>query len=118
MSTEMAPQAGPIDLLGGRRSKAHDFRWVSTRFHMSLPRTVTAFAGYALATVHLGQLRVGIGGKLLGQVTMACFAGIGAANIKAVLEVMQGRVPRGLVNHEVVDQPAWRTKLARYAAQN
>jgi phosphoglycerate dehydrogenase-like enzyme len=50
--------------------------------------------------------------------TDQCFAGIGAANIKAVLDVMEGRVPRGLVNREVVDQPAWRTKLARYAAQS
>jgi len=43
-----------------------------------------------------------------------CFAGIGAADVKAVLDVMHGRVPRGIVNREVVDRPAWQDKLKRY----
>ena len=46
--------------------------------------------------------------------TDQCFAGIGAADVKAVLDVMHGRVPTGVVNREVVDQPAWRDKLKRY----
>ena len=46
--------------------------------------------------------------------TDQCFAGIGAADIKAVLDVMHGRVPTGIVNREVVDQPAWQDKLKRY----
>jgi phosphoglycerate dehydrogenase-like enzyme len=46
--------------------------------------------------------------------TDQCFAGIGAADIKAVLDVMHGRVPTGIVNREVVDQPAWQDKLERY----
>jgi len=46
--------------------------------------------------------------------TDQCFAGIGAADIKAVLDVMHGRVPTGLVNREIVEQPAWRAKLDRY----
>jgi phosphoglycerate dehydrogenase-like enzyme len=46
--------------------------------------------------------------------TDQCFAGIGAADIKAVLDVMHGRVPAGIVNREVVDQPAWQEKLKRY----
>jgi D-3-phosphoglycerate dehydrogenase len=48
--------------------------------------------------------------------TDQCFAGIGAADVKAVLDVMHGRVPRGIVNREIVDRPAWREKLERYAA--
>jgi phosphoglycerate dehydrogenase-like enzyme len=48
--------------------------------------------------------------------TDQCFAGIGAADVKAVLDVMHGRVPTGIVNREVVDRPAWREKLERYAA--
>ena len=48
--------------------------------------------------------------------TDQCFAGIGAADVKAVLDVMHGRVPSGIVNREIVDQPAWRAKLEAYAA--
>ena len=40
--------------------------------------------------------------------TDQCFAGIGAADVQAVLDVMHGRVPRGIVNREIVDRPAWR----------
>jgi phosphoglycerate dehydrogenase-like enzyme len=43
--------------------------------------------------------------------TDECFAGNGAADVRAVLEVRQGRVPTGVVNREVVDQDAWRAKL-------
>jgi phosphoglycerate dehydrogenase-like enzyme len=46
--------------------------------------------------------------------TDQCFAGIGAADVKAVFDVMHGRVPAGIVNREVVDQPAWQDKLERY----
>jgi len=46
--------------------------------------------------------------------TDQCFAGIGAADVKAVLDVMHGRTPRGVVNQEIVDDPAWRAKLDRY----
>jgi phosphoglycerate dehydrogenase-like enzyme len=46
--------------------------------------------------------------------TDQCFAGIGAADIKAVLDVMHGRVPTGIVNREVADQPGWQDKLKRY----
>jgi len=43
--------------------------------------------------------------------TDECFAGNGAADIRAVLEVMHGRVPAGIVNKDVVNQAAWRGKL-------
>jgi phosphoglycerate dehydrogenase-like enzyme len=48
--------------------------------------------------------------------TDQCFAGIGAADVKAVFDVMHGRVPTGIVNREIVDRPAWRDKLKRYQA--
>jgi phosphoglycerate dehydrogenase-like enzyme len=48
--------------------------------------------------------------------TDQCFAGIGAADVAAVLEVMHGRVPRGIVNREIIDNSAWRAKLERYKA--
>jgi phosphoglycerate dehydrogenase-like enzyme len=48
--------------------------------------------------------------------TDQCFAGIGAADVKAVLDVMHGRVPAGIVNREIVDRPAWQEKLERYQA--
>lgn len=43
--------------------------------------------------------------------TDECFAGNGAADIRAALEVMHGRVPVGIVNRDVVNQAAWRGKL-------
>jgi phosphoglycerate dehydrogenase-like enzyme len=48
--------------------------------------------------------------------TDQCFAGIGAADVKAVFDVMHGRVPTGIVNRDIVDRPAWREKLKRYQA--
>jgi phosphoglycerate dehydrogenase-like enzyme len=48
--------------------------------------------------------------------TDQCFAGIGAADVKAVFDVMHGRVPTGIVNREIVERPAWRDKLKRYQA--
>ena len=46
--------------------------------------------------------------------TDECFAGIGASDVAAVLSVMRGEVPRGLVNREVADRPGWRRKLEGY----
>lgn len=43
--------------------------------------------------------------------TDQCFAGIGAADVKAVLAVMAGEVPRGVVNKEITENPAWLAKL-------
>jgi phosphoglycerate dehydrogenase-like enzyme len=48
--------------------------------------------------------------------TDQCFAGIGAADVKAVFDVMHGRVPTGIVNRQIVDRPAWRDKLERFKA--
>jgi phosphoglycerate dehydrogenase-like enzyme len=52
--------------------------------------------------------------------TDQCFAGNGAADVKAVLDVMQGRVPRGVVNRAVLDSPRFKARLedfrARYGA--
>jgi phosphoglycerate dehydrogenase-like enzyme len=42
------------------------------------------------------------------------FAGIGAADVKAVLAVMHGRVPGTVVNRDIVDDPVWRGKLQAY----
>ena len=47
--------------------------------------------------------------------TDECFAGNGAADVVAVQEIMQGRVPRGIVNREITEAPAWTAKLAAYA---
>ncbi len=45
------------------------------------------------------------------------FAGNGAADVKATLELAAGRVPVGIVNREVTERPGWQAKLARYAAR-
>ncbi len=49
--------------------------------------------------------------------TDQCFAGIGAADIKAVIDVMHGREPAGIVNRAVLDAPRFRERLSAYAKQ-
>ncbi len=46
--------------------------------------------------------------------TDQCFAGNGAADVEIVLSVMRGEVPKGIVNKEIVDNPAWKAKLDGY----
>jgi D-3-phosphoglycerate dehydrogenase len=48
--------------------------------------------------------------------TDQCFAGNGAADVKAVLDIQHGRVPRGVVNRDVLDKPGFKSKLAAFAA--
>jgi D-3-phosphoglycerate dehydrogenase len=43
--------------------------------------------------------------------TDQCFAGNGAADVRAVLEVQRGREPRGVVNRPVLASDTWRRKL-------
>ena len=45
------------------------------------------------------------------------FAGSGAADVRAVMAVMAGRAPTGIVNRDVVDRPGWQARLAEYARQ-
>jgi phosphoglycerate dehydrogenase-like enzyme len=49
--------------------------------------------------------------------TDQCFAGNGAADVKAVLEVQHGREPRGVVNREVLSSEVWTKRLAGLAAR-
>ncbi|MEZ5826537.1 MAG: NAD(P)-dependent oxidoreductase [Geminicoccaceae bacterium] len=46
--------------------------------------------------------------------TDQCFAGIGAADVEAVLAVSRGEIPRGIVNRDIVDNETFKAKLARY----
>ncbi len=46
--------------------------------------------------------------------TDQCFAGNGAADVKAVLDVQHGRVPRGVVNRAVLKNPGFSERLAEY----
>ena len=47
--------------------------------------------------------------------TDQCFAGNGAADVRAVLDIQHGRVPRGVVNRSVLDKPEFKRKLEDYA---
>ena len=47
--------------------------------------------------------------------TDQCFAGIGAADVQAVLDIRSGRNPKGVVNREVLEAPAFQAKLAALA---
>lgn len=49
--------------------------------------------------------------------TDQCFAGNGAADVKAVLDVMKGEMPRGVVNRAVLEQEGFKTKLAAFRAR-
>jgi D-3-phosphoglycerate dehydrogenase len=46
--------------------------------------------------------------------TDQCFAGNGAADVKAVLDIQYGCVPRGVVNREVLISTTFRAKLETY----
>jgi phosphoglycerate dehydrogenase-like enzyme len=48
--------------------------------------------------------------------TDECFAGNGAADIRAVLDVRRGREPTGVVNKSVLSDPRFRGRLASLAA--
>ena len=47
--------------------------------------------------------------------TDQCFAGNGAADVAAVIEVQHGRVPRGVVNRDVLASEAWKKRLEENA---
>jgi phosphoglycerate dehydrogenase-like enzyme len=47
--------------------------------------------------------------------TDQCFAGNGAADVRAVLDIQHGRVPVGVVNRDVLDKSGFRKKLETYA---
>ena len=47
--------------------------------------------------------------------TNQLFSGSGASDIRAVLAVMAGEVPHGIVNRDVIDRPGWQARLADYA---
>jgi D-3-phosphoglycerate dehydrogenase len=49
--------------------------------------------------------------------TDQCFAGIGAADVRAVLDVQHGRVPRGVVNRTVLETDTWQRRLAAFGAR-
>ena len=49
--------------------------------------------------------------------TDQCFAGNGAADVKAVIEVQHGREPRGVVNRDVLASEVWKKRLAGFAAR-
>jgi phosphoglycerate dehydrogenase-like enzyme len=46
--------------------------------------------------------------------TDECMAGCFAEDVAAVLDVMHGRVPKAVVNRDVIERPGWRRKLAAY----
>ena len=47
--------------------------------------------------------------------TDQCFAGNGAADVRAVLDLKAGKVPRGVVNTDVLDHPEWKRRLVEHA---
>jgi len=49
--------------------------------------------------------------------TDECFAGNGAADIRAAIDIMQGRPPRGIVNRDIVSDPRWLRKLEDFGGR-
>jgi hypothetical protein len=52
----------------------------------------------------------GVGG-LPTDTTIQCFAGKGAADVKAVLDGQHGREPRTVVNKAVLESEKWRQRV-------
>jgi phosphoglycerate dehydrogenase-like enzyme len=50
--------------------------------------------------------------------TDQCFAGNGAADVKAVLDIWAGKEPRGVVNREVLATGKWKQRLKDFAARS
>jgi phosphoglycerate dehydrogenase-like enzyme len=46
--------------------------------------------------------------------TDQCFAGNGATDVKAVLDIQKGQEPRGVVNRDVLSSPVWKRRLANF----
>jgi hypothetical protein len=46
--------------------------------------------------------------------TNQCFAGIGVADVRAVTDLQHGRVPNGVVNREVLNDPRFRARLSKF----
>jgi hypothetical protein len=46
--------------------------------------------------------------------TDQCFGGNGAADVRAVLDVKDGREPRVVVNRSVLETTAWKQRLAGF----
>jgi D-3-phosphoglycerate dehydrogenase len=44
------------------------------------------------------------------------FQGNGDADTKAVLDIMSGRIPTGIVNREILDNQDWRARVTEYGA--
>ncbi len=49
--------------------------------------------------------------------TDQCFAEVGAADVRAVLDVMHGRVPQSIVEARVTQHPVWKRRLAEYGGR-
>lgn len=49
--------------------------------------------------------------------TDQCFAGNGAADVRAVLDVQHGRQPRGVVNRAVLASDTWKKRLVDFASR-
>jgi len=49
--------------------------------------------------------------------TDQCFAGNGAADVTAVLDVQHGREPRVVVNKAVLASERWRKRIAEFRAR-
>jgi phosphoglycerate dehydrogenase-like enzyme len=49
--------------------------------------------------------------------TDECFAGNGAADVRAVLAVMHGKVPVGIVNRAIVEDSGWLAKLKDFKSR-
>jgi D-3-phosphoglycerate dehydrogenase len=47
--------------------------------------------------------------------TDECFSGNGHSAVTSILEIAQGRIPENVVNRDVLESPAFREKLRRYA---
>jgi hypothetical protein len=50
--------------------------------------------------------------------TDQCFAGNGAADVRAVLDVQHGREPRVVVNRDVLKTTVWKERLLAFSKRD
>ncbi len=72
----MATKTGFVDLLCGCLAKPQYFGYVTATLDVSPARSMAAFAGRTLVTVHQSKAGMGIGTEFLGDLGMAGLAGL------------------------------------------
>ncbi len=76
MGPGMATQAGLIHILGRGLGGIENLGYIAAAVDVRFARPMATFAGHAILAVHLGDLGMGVVGRILGDIRMAGRAGL------------------------------------------